>query len=328
MPQTPPAPMRPKQPMAPRRPSPPMQPLARRTPMPPLAPLAPLQPGERRPPVLPRVASYQQLPAAPVVLPPPVVEELLAPAPVQQPQVVNLGLSQSPITNWGGLPRPPVPAQRRPVPVRRPSGTKAGAFIGIVVALVVALAAIGSRSSSGTHPFAIPSIDVSVPPLSGGGTAHRPAPHQPGQSGASAATPRSGRTLTLDGTIPGQRIRVTFTRWANDASSTDGFFGPGPGKRYVAAQFRVTNTGTVQYVDAPANGARVYDNRGHAYRATFIVSKLRQGKVFDAAVSLRPGRSAVGYLVFEVPRRARIAKVQFSQNSGLGDKATWTFVKA
>jgi hypothetical protein len=72
----------------------------------------------------------------------------------------------------------------------------------------------------------------------------------------------------------------------------------------------------------------VYDNRGHAYRATFIVSKLRQGKVFDAAVSLRPGRSAVGYLVFEVPRQARIAKVQFSQNSGLGDKATWTFVKA
>ena len=117
---------------------------------------------------------------------------------------------------------------------------------------------------------------------------------------------------------------MTLTRWVDHATSKDSFFGPGPGKRYVAAQFRITNTGTVQYVDSPSNGAFVFDAKGHKYRTTFAVSGIRQGAVFDAAVSLAAGESNRGFLVFEVPKSSKIRKIRFSQNSGFGSRAEWS----
>lgn len=308
------SPMEPMRPLTPMRPYPPMRPLARLVPM---QPLAPLRPGERRQPG--ESASYE-VPSYEVTadfgqgssqeLPP--------------PQVVNLGLSQGPtVSNWGGTPRPPAP-----VPVRRPSGGKGAGAVAAAVALLVVLGATGvfTSSSSGAPDVSVPSAHVSIPPLSIDGDTHGAAQHP--QPGAAHPTQRSGRTLSLNGTISGERIRVTFLRFVNNAHSTDTFFGPSAGKRYFAAQFRVTNTGSVQYVDSPANGARVIDTRGKSYRTTFLVGSLRQGKVFDATISLQTGSSALGYLVFEVPKHAKIHEVQFAENSGFGQVATWTFVRS
>lgn len=334
------APLAPMQPLTPNLPYAPMQPLERMTP---LQPLVPLQPGERRifDPEDPDASYVQGQPYAPAYtqLPPPAAIPAMPP-PQVQPQVVNLGLSQQDVygrqlgyaqqvlRNLGGVlttPQGPVPTPTR---VRRPSSNKAGGAIVGAVVLLIALGAGGlfkSSSSGDTHTSIAP-ISISAPPISIGSHPTKPTPGRHG-AGQSGATQQSGRTLSLEGTISGERIRVTFTRWANHASSKDTFFGPSPGKRYVAAQFRVTNTGSVQYVDSPANGARVIDSKGHSYRTTFLVSKLRQGRVFDAAVSLKTGQTAVGYLVFEVPKHARINRVQFSENSGYGQTATWTFLR-
>ena len=316
----------PRTPMAPRAPYAPMQPLEQMAPM---EPLVPLRPGERRiSDPAERAASVVQgephVPSAEQLAMSALPQYQYQPLPsIHQQPVINLGLSEPPTGNWSGIPRP-----RLPVGVRRPSGSgnKAVAVIGVAVALIVGLAALGSRSSSGSHPVAIPSISMSIPPISIG-TQHAPPPRHPTQSGQSQATHQSGRTLSLNGSISGERIRVTFIRYANNATSKDTFFGPSRGKRYFAAQFRITNTGSVVYVDSPANGARVIDTKGKSYRTTFLVSKLRLGKVFEAAVSLKTGESEVGYLVFEVPKNRKIHQVQFAENSGFGQVGTWTFVK-
>lgn len=309
------APLAPMQPLTPRRPSAPMQPLSRLVP---LQPLTPLRPGESRSGAA-RPAPRSQMPAtaypqASQVLPPP-------PPPVRLQRVVpQLGLAQPPAGTWGGT-RP-----GRPVAVRRPSGGRAAAFIGSAVAVIVALSVVGTfKSSSGGDSFAvsIPSPSFSIPSLSiGGGATGR---HQPSRPDAPHPNPRSSRSVSLTGNVEGESIRVTLIRLVNNAKPKDTFMdSPEPGKRLVGVQFRITNTGSVGYVDSPSNGAYVYDTKGRQYRAAFLFESLREGKIFDAAVSLDTGRSAVGFLAFQVPKHARINRVEFSENSGFGQKGEWT----
>lgn len=299
-------------PPSPRAPLAPMQPLVPRAPLQPMRPLVPGQ-GRRQ---LPPPSSYDATEKE-------YVEHAAAELPLPPPPRPPVGILQPP-AGWTG-----VPPTQLPPPIGRPSGSKTGALVAVAVAvavaLLVALATIGSRSSIHRAPaFAVPSIAVSLPPLSvGDGGAHRPS-----GAGRHEAAPRRGRTLSLNGTTAGERIRVSFTRWVNNARPKSSFFGPGTGNRYVAAQFRITDTGSAPYVDSPANGARVVDRRGTSYRTVLIVGGLREGKVFDAAVSLPPGRAATGYLVFEVPKDARIDRVRFSENSGFGQTGEWTFSRS
>jgi hypothetical protein len=314
------APLVPMRPLAPQRPYAPMQPLI------PRQPLAPLRPGARRRSAL-DAPSYTAAPpyeSATSFDEATTYQELPPPTGSQQP-VIDLGLSQPSTSNWGGVPRP-----RPPVPLRKPWGNKGA---GIVVGMFALLAVLGATgvfksSSSETPGGSAPSSQVSIPPLSISGNGNHGSAQQSTKPAESHPTQRSGRTLSLNGTVSGERIRVTFLRFVNSAHSKDSFFGPSPGKRYFAAQFRITNTGSAQYVDSPANGARVIDSRGKSYRTTFLVGSLREGKVFDAAVRLEAGATEVGYLTFEIPKHAKVHQVQFAENSGFGQVGRWTFVRS
>jgi len=316
-PPSPRAPLTPMQPLSPQVPYAPMQPLI------PRQPLAPMRPGDRRQPALdaPSHTAAPPYESATSFDQASTYQELPPPPGLQQP-VVDLGASQPSTSNWGGVPRP-----RPPVPLRKPSRNKGA---GIVVGMFALLAVLGATgvfksSSSGGPDGSAPSSQVSIPPLSiGDNVSHGPGRHAT-KPAESHPTQQSGRTLSLNGTISDERIRVTFLRFVNSAHSKDSFFGPSPGKRYFAAQFRITNTGSAQYVDSPANGARVIDSRGRSYRTTFLVGSLREGKVFDAAVRLDAGSTEVGYLTFEIPKRAKVHQVQFAENSGFGQIGTWTF---
>jgi hypothetical protein len=263
-------------------------------------------------------------------LPPPVPVAVLPPPPPQQPQVINLGLSQSsPIPNWGGVPRP-----RMPVPVRRPKSNRAGGWIVGAVALVIAMAAGGlfKSSSSGAPDVSIPPVSVSVPPISigaNGGSTLGSSGHPGGShTGATQPSHLGGRTLDLDGNVNGQRIRVSFLRLVNDATPKDTFMdSPDRGKRLVAAEFRVKNIGSFIYVASATNVAHVVDTKGHTYDAQFLFDSLREGKAFNGVISVDSGESAVGYIAFEVPKQAKIKKVEFSASTGGGQTGTWTFVR-
>jgi hypothetical protein len=117
---------------------------------------------------------------------------------------------------------------------------------------------------------------------------------------------------------------VTLTRWVDNAKPRNTFMdSPGPGKRLVAAQFRLTNIGSVIYVDSPSSGAYAIDSKGRKYRSTFLFDPLRQGAIFDAAVSLQPGGGAVGFVGFDVPKNARMTRVEFGGTAAYKVPAQW-----
>lgn len=320
----------------PRLPLQPLQPMAPLEPMRPLVPMQPLQPGQRRgdQPPPPYQQPYRQayVPALePVYQPPPAYEPVpqMASPSVQQ-QVVNLGLSQSPAggVTWGGLPRPKVPTR-----VRSGGGSnKAGAVIGVVVAAIVGLAAVGSHSSSGGSPdVTVPTFSLSIPPLSTG-THHEPSQGTQGSSSGTHAAPskpthQSSRALEINGSTDGQRIRVAFLHLVNNATPKDTFMdSPDNGNRLVAAQFRVTNIGEFIYVASATNVAHLVDTKGHTYDAQFLFDNIKEGKVFNGVVNVDTGHTVVGYIGFEVPKKAKIKKVEFSASPSGGQTATWTFV--
>ncbi|MCZ4119416.1 DUF4352 domain-containing protein [Streptomyces sp. H39-S7] len=130
-----------------------------------------------------------------------------------------------------------------------------------------------------------------------------------------------GDTLDLTGTGEGERMAVTVTRVVDPAAA--GVFGPDAGKRFVAVQFRLRNTGTAVYADAPSNGAQVVDTLGQAFNATVL--ETAAGPSFPGSVRLTPGSTALGFITFEVPKGSAIAKVQFTLNSGLAaNTGQWT----
>lgn len=188
-------------------------------------------------------------------------------------------------------------------------------MIAVAVGLIVGLVAIGSRTSSGGGQPVV--VTIATPTFGGYGST---GPTGGSGSGAAASL---GQSRTLNGSIAGEKVRVRFTRWVDDARANSSIFAAGPGKRYVAAQFRIANTGSAEYVDSPFNGAAVVDRAGRNYRAAFLVDGIREGRVFGATVSIPTGASATGFIVFEVPAHAKIRRVEFSESSGFGQTGEW-----
>jgi hypothetical protein len=133
---------------------------------------------------------------------------------------------------------------------------------------------------------------------------------------------RIGQPVTIKGNDDGSRLRVTAKRVV-DTRSTDRFATPDKGKRLVAVQFLLVNTGTATYDDAPSNGAKVIDKAGRQYEADAFFDSIAAGQQFPTATKLAAGNRALGYLVFQVPARAKVAQVQFSMDSGFGQTAQW-----
>ncbi|WP_310964552.1 DUF4352 domain-containing protein [Nocardioides terrisoli] len=140
--------------------------------------------------------------------------------------------------------------------------------------------------------------------------------------GGKAASARVGQPVTVKGNDDGSKLQVTAKRVTN-TSSSDQFVKPDKGKRLVAVQFVLKNTGTAAYDDAPSNGAKVVDKAGQQYEADAFFDQVAAGQQLPTSVKLAPGNRALGYLVFQVPVRARIAQVQFSMDSGFGQTAQW-----
>ncbi|MFF4578624.1 hypothetical protein ACFY15_09525 [Streptomyces sp. NPDC001373] len=129
----------------------------------------------------------------------------------------------------------------------------------------------------------------------------------------------SGETVPLDGDRPGKHLDVTLTRVVDPAGPA-----PAPGAdRLVAVGLRLENTGTVPYEDSPAPAAHLLGTDGE--RFTGLSGETDAGPALPDTVTLDPGRSASGYVVFRVPQEADLAAVQFALDAGLGDDvAQWS----
>lgn len=171
----------------------------------------------------------------------------------------------------------------------------------IVAAVVVAIIALGATAAAIAPKRTLTSAPTSSTSGSSGG--------------------KAGSTITLDGNTPGEQLAVTEVQYSDNERSDNSFETPKPGYRYYSVQYRLLNTGSVVYSDAPMNGAKVIDSQGQQFDATIVTTSL--GADFNGDVKLAPGQTALGVITFEVPTSSTIVEYQFSMDSGFGSTGQW-----
>jgi hypothetical protein len=138
---------------------------------------------------------------------------------------------------------------------------------------------------------------------------------------ASAAARKSaaagiGSAIVLSGNSSGEQMTVTVTKvWAHAEPATQ-FDGASAGDRLYAVQFRLGDTGSAAYSDAPSNGAVVVDSAGQSYQSS--LDNAAECDSFPGTENIAAGASGLGCIVFEVPVKAKITVVQFTLDSGMG----------
>lgn len=123
-----------------------------------------------------------------------------------------------------------------------------------------------------------------------------------------------GDTINLTGQEEGERVAVTVVKVVDPAKPENEFSSPDAGMRFVAVQFRLKNIGTQVVDESPGNGAKIRDTQGQQFNETFADTAAGPG--FGGSVTLTPGDTALGFLVFEVPTDSKIDRIQFALASG------------
>lgn len=155
-------------------------------------------------------------------------------------------------------------------------------------------------------------------------TTTNPAPSGPGGASSVPAAEKAhvGDSIELDASN-GDHVTVTLIAVKGHVRATDGFSHPDRGKRYAAAQVSIEMpTGAKEaYDDSPSNGAAVLTTDGESFDAD-LPTDTTAGHALDS-VRITPGRTVKGWLVFQVPRAARLDAFQFSLESGFGNGGEW-----
>jgi hypothetical protein len=228
----------------------------------------------------------------------------------QEPQYPQPGYQQQGYPPPGYSPGPP--RQRKSWPRRHKVLTALIGVSGFFVVLIVIGAVAGTASHTVTTGQA-GSTPVATSSSSGTPSA---------TSSASSSPAQVGSTITLTGNDPGEKMAVTLTRVISHAQPADEFSTPDPGKRFYAVQFRLADTGTAAYSDSPSNGTAVVDADGQSYESTLY--NVAGCQSFPGSENIAAGDKGLGCIVFEVPARAKITKVQFTLDSGMGpDTGQW-----
>jgi hypothetical protein len=152
-----------------------------------------------------------------------------------------------------------------------------------------------------------------------------------------SATPRVhlaavGEVVTLTGTDPasgtaGLRMAVEVKQVVSTTAGRGAFEEPRKGERFAAVRFVFKNLGETEYLDSPTFGAKLIVGSGQGYDPT--VATVTAGPGFPGVVSLLHDQVRSGFIVFAIPRRARIAGVQYALNAGdAPERAEWRVAMA
>jgi len=209
-------------------------------------------------------------------------------APQQYPQ-------QQPYGGYQPQPGYQQPWQGQLPPRRRRRRTGRAVFV-LVVGIIGGIVAVVVASNSSDHT------------ISTAGTS--------GSSAAATKTAGIGSAITLAGDDNGEQMSVTVTKVITTAAPADDFSAAPSGDRLYAVQFRLRDTGSEAYSDAPDNSAVVVDANGQSYQSA--IDNATGCPSFGGTENIAPGSSGLGCVVFEVPKTAKIAEVQFTLDSGMG----------
>ena len=101
-----------------------------------------------------------------------------------------------------------------------------------------------------------------------------------------------------------------------DPVARGGYYrGPRAGTRWVGVRLRIVNVGSTNYDDDPANDTRLVAD-DHVLQADSAL--LQTCDVFPVSLSLAPGESSEGCVIFEVPTRSSPRRLRFASDSYFG----------
>ena len=184
-----------------------------------------------------------------------------------------------------------------------------GAFIAIIA---VGVSNSNDSASTGLQPFT-PTLTSSTT------TSPTTTPYRPPHSSTSgpAAPGESLRVATRDGAV---RVAV---EGVIDPVPQGGYYrGPRAGTRWVGVRLRIANVGTSTYRDDIANDVRLIAG-GKTLRTDSALPGTCD--IFPVEITLIPGQSKTGCVLFEVPTDARSQQLRFASESYFGPElATFT----
>lgn len=158
-------------------------------------------------------------------------------------------------------------------------------------------------------------------------TANNPQTASPSPTVTRVQRVKVGQTVTLSGADDSGgagrlRLAVKVKQVVPAATGHGAFQKPRKGERFAAVRFVLKNVGDLAYDDSPTYGANVVDGTGRTYDPT--VASVTAGPGFPKVVRLRHGQAASGYLVFAVPKDAKVVAVTYALNAGFApDRAEW-----
>ncbi|MEU6893371.1 hypothetical protein ABZ934_16540 [Streptomyces sp. NPDC046557] len=128
-----------------------------------------------------------------------------------------------------------------------------------------------------------------------------------------------GESVRVRGRQVGRHLQVVLNAFVDPAVSVDKNFAPAAGTRWVGASMSFVNVGGASY--GALGRMWAYDSAGGRH-AVVPTGELTTGKplVFD---SLEVGERAEGWVVFEIPEKVRVVRLQYQDaniqaNSGGG----------
>jgi len=86
----------------------------------------------------------------------------------------------------------------------------------------------------------------------------------------------------------------------------------------VGIKLRLHNTGSIVYDDCPSNGSALIDAQDQQWTETALGSALKPEFI---CLKIRPDDKRVGFVTYEVPKRAKLRTFQFGTESGFGPEA-------
>lgn len=157
----------------------------------------------------------------------------------------------------------------------------------------------GAGSPTGGGTAGTPSVSASTSASTAPATGPKPTPFR--------GTARIGEPLQMtDG--GNQPFEVTLLRVVDPALPQSESTAAEPTGRLVAVEWRITNVGIAVLDASPAADVKLIDAQGKAY--DFSIGGQARGEVFPAVAQIPPGQTRTGFVTYELPLGAKLAKVE------------------
>lgn len=145
---------------------------------------------------------------------------------------------------------------------------------------------------------------------------------------ASTATKPAGIGTALDlaipahNAVPATAIRVTLVKVVDPSTPGSSYDTVPAGKRQIALQFQIVDTGSGAYAADPVSRVKVRDAAGEVFEAD-LMPDTTAGPGIDTGLNLAPGGAALGFVTVKLPAGVKVTLVEYTATPFGGDAARW-----